>query len=458
MISSEGHTHCTRKNSSVVVNPFTDNTEVLLNSTIVAVNPFINNNINTIIPSLPLDTTDISSPPLDIIPTPPEPPPTPTTKPDITIRVYANNIIIHTNRDLSTSTPEIDISPFTLQAKVLYKGTRATIVNIIRQDDEFLEPLFKIQNRLGKTKIVGHVDLVEDLLAVPSDISFATKASGEMPDDNSFVTSDSNSFVISKQSKGSKSSIAREDYLLQLEKKIVHNNYLLTTLLYSAKISSIDEITEPSTNYKSIDTTLHNQHTSKTTFSSNKSIHNPSSVEMVDTNHSNELDMITLSTVIACAVANANTTKILRLPPFTLSDTKLWLHSIIIQLSYTTFFTALLNADQSFVSINNANKNPTVDAVLYTQLSKTIPTITMNILNPDSTSKSGVAILVLLQAKISMSKTPNDIDILYRNWCNMAKGKNESVEDYTARDVQLKKDLFGTEKEIKQPEFVRKWR
>ena len=55
-----------------------------------------------------------------------------------------------------------------------------------------------------------------------------------------------------------------------------------------------------------------------------------------------------------------------------------------------------------------------------------------------------------------MSKSPNDIDILYRNWCNMAKGKNESAEDYTARAVQFKKDLFGTEKEIKQPEFVHK--
>ena len=139
------------------------------------------------------------------------------------------------NRDLSTSTPEIEISPFTLQTKVLYKGTRATIVKIIKQDDKFLEPLFKIQNRMGKKKVVGHLDLVEDLLAVTSDISITTKASGEIPDDNSFVNSDTNSFAISKQSKRSKSSIAREDYLLQLEKKIVHNNYLLTTLLSSAK-------------------------------------------------------------------------------------------------------------------------------------------------------------------------------------------------------------------------------
>ena len=40
----------------------------------------------------------------------------------------------------------------------------------------------------------------------------------------------------------------------------------------------------------------------------------------------------------------------------------------------------------------------------------------------------------------------------------MAKGKNETVEDYTARAVQFKKDFFRTKEEIKQPEFVRKWR
>ena len=38
----------------------------------------------------------------------------------------------------------------------------------------------------------------------------------------------------------------------------------------------------------------------------------------------------------------------------------------------------------------------------------------------------------------------------------MAKGKNESMEDYTARAVPFKKYLFGTEKEIQQPELVRK--
>ena len=147
MTSSEGYTHCTRKNSSVVVNPFTDNTEVLLNSKIAAVNLFTNNNITTITPPLLSDSTDISSPQLNITPSPPEPPPTPIIKPNLTIRVNANNSIIHTNRDVYTSTPELEISPFTLQTKVLYKGTRASIIKIIKQDDEFLEPVVSILRR-----------------------------------------------------------------------------------------------------------------------------------------------------------------------------------------------------------------------------------------------------------------------------------------------------------------------
>ena len=40
----------------------------------------------------------------------------------------------------------------------------------------------------------------------------------------------------------------------------------------------------------------------------------------------------------------------------------------------------------------------------------------------------------------------------------MDKGKNELVEDYTTWVVQFKKNLHGTEKEIMQPEFIRKFR
>ena len=61
----------------------------------------------------------------------------------------------------------------------------------------------------------------------------------------------------------------------------------------------------------------------------------------------------------------------------------------------------------------------------------------MKIPNPESTFKIGVEILLLLQTKIFMSKSPNDVDTLYKNWCNMSKGANESVEDYIARAVQF---------------------
>ena len=70
--------------------------------------------------------------------------------------------------------------------------------------------------------------------------------------------------------------------------------------------------------------------------------------------------------------------------------------------------------------------------------------LTMKILNPDSTSKSGADILLLLQAKISMSTPPNDIDILYKNWCNMAESVHEYIEDCTTRTVQFKNNLQGT--------------
>ena len=71
----------------------------------------------------------------------------------------------------------------------------------------------------------------------------------------------------------------------------------------------------------------------------------------------------------------------------------------------------------------------------------------MQIINQDPISKSRVEILVLLQAKISMSKSPNDIDTLYKNWCNIAKGEIKSIEDYITRAVQFKEDLYGTKKE-----------
>ena len=140
---------------------------------------------------------------------------------------------------------------------------------------------------------------------------------------------------------------------------------MLIPLLSSAKISSIDEITKPSTRFSSVKKNTNNT-TTTTIYTINHSNHIPPSVGMVNMNPPTNLDLTTLTTVITSAIANANPTKTLRIPPFIHSDIKSWLHSIITQLSYTTFFTPLLNANQSFVSIKNAGENPTVDAALYT--------------------------------------------------------------------------------------------
>ena len=88
-------------------------------------------------------------------------------------------------------------SNFKLNTKVLYKGTEATITTIFPQEDEFLEQVYKILNRLGKRKLVKHQDIVLDLLAIPSDVSFATKASGDNIENNGVDTSNTNSFMTS---------------------------------------------------------------------------------------------------------------------------------------------------------------------------------------------------------------------------------------------------------------------
>ena len=59
------------------------------------------------------------------------------------IRVNTNNSIIHTNHDESTTTIEDEVSNFKLDTKILYKGTKATIVEILLQEEEFLELVYK---------------------------------------------------------------------------------------------------------------------------------------------------------------------------------------------------------------------------------------------------------------------------------------------------------------------------
>ena len=168
--------------------------------------------------------------------------------------------------------------------------------------------------------------------------------------------------------------------------------------------------------------------------------------------------MTKLGTVIASDITTINPITTLHLPSFTPLDIKSYLHSSNTQFTNIPYFLPLLNSSQSCVSLSHAKQNLTVDATLYAQLTKTILNLTMQIINQDPTSKSRVEILVLLQAKISMSNSPNDIDTLYKNWCNIAKGEIKPIEDYITRAVQFKEDLYGTKMEIQHPEFIRKWR
>ena len=91
--------------------------EVHLNASIAPVNLSNNNdNNNKLIPP----STDSPDPPIS------------TSKDSsINIRVNANNIIIHTNLDESISTREDEASQFTVHTKVLYKGTKVTIIQVI---------------------------------------------------------------------------------------------------------------------------------------------------------------------------------------------------------------------------------------------------------------------------------------------------------------------------------------
>ena len=59
---------------------------------------------------------------------------------------------------------------------------------------------------------------------------------------------------------------------------------------------------------------------------------------------------------------------------------------------------------------------------------------------------------------MSMSKSLNVGDTLYKTWCNMTKGTNQLVKDYTVNAAQFNKDLQDTEKEVFTPEFIKKWK
>ena len=82
----------------------------------------------------------------------------------------------------------------------------------------------------------------------------------------------------------------------------------------------------------------------------------------------------------------------------------------------------------------------------------------MKILSSDTTTKSGVMILLNLQSKVLIPKAIDSIDKLYEQWCGIKRGENEAIEEYTARALTFQSELKGTTKEINKEELVRKWR
>ena len=187
--SPERHKHCTHNYSSERLNPFMNNIEVQLNSNeSTSINPF---NLNAEDEVISVPPTNSLIPPYK--PVIAEPSKNNNNDSSVKIRGNANNIIIRMN-DKSTTTVEDEASKLKLHTKDLYQGTKATITDIIPRDDDFLEPVYKRVHRLGISKLVSHHDIILDLLAIPSDISFPTKASDDNTN-NSFDTADTNSFL-----------------------------------------------------------------------------------------------------------------------------------------------------------------------------------------------------------------------------------------------------------------------
>ena len=82
----------------------------------------------------------------------------------------------------------------------------------------------------------------------------------------------------------------------------------------------------------------------------------------------------------------------------------------------------------------------------------------MKILSSDTTTKSGVMILLNLQSKVLIPKSIDSIDKLYGQWCGIKRDEKEDIEEYTVRAMTFQSELKDTTKEISKEELVRKWR
>ena len=176
-LSPERHQHCIRNNFSEKLNLFANKIEVHLKSNKSnSINPF-NINVEKGVISVP-PTKSPNSPENQVIAEPSttnqvitEPSINHNNDCSVKNRVNTDNSIIHTMDGQSTIIVVDEVSNFKLNSKVLYQGTKATITVTLPREDEFLEPVYKLVYRLGKSKIVKHDNIVLNLLTILSDIS-----------------------------------------------------------------------------------------------------------------------------------------------------------------------------------------------------------------------------------------------------------------------------------------------
>lgn len=111
-----------------------------------------------------------------------------------------------------------------------------------------------------------------------------------------------------------------------------------------------------------------------------------------------------------------------------------------------------------FVCTLQANNFLAKDVSLYISPAKCTPSNIFKILHPDSNNKSGTPVLNTIQYNSIAPKSPNEVDSLYSQWCNISKGSRGSLEDYTAREVEYRLNLDDTDKSLTNTKFVHKWR
>ena len=126
-ISLEQHTYCTCHNYSEILNPFTNNMDIQLNSNeSSSINPFNINEVEESKSALLIKPSILTEKNLVII----EPSMNNINDGSVKIRVNANNSIIHMNEE-STTRAKAEPSKLKLRTQVLSQGTKAIITEII---------------------------------------------------------------------------------------------------------------------------------------------------------------------------------------------------------------------------------------------------------------------------------------------------------------------------------------